>query len=65
MVSPTDDDVPDNITPRPFDKLLERSEMPPSPEIVLPPLLLSSIWDSDMRRKMQNEMMVGGSSQQW
>jgi hypothetical protein len=55
MVSPTDDDVPDDITPMPLDELLERSEMPPPPEIVLPPLLLSSIWDSDMMTKFLDD----------
>ena len=27
MVSPTDDDMPDDISPRPLDELLERSEI--------------------------------------
>ena len=55
MVSPTDDDVPDHTTPRPFDELFEWSEMPPPPEIQLAPLVLNSIWDSDMMTKFLDD----------
>jgi len=59
MVSPMYDDVPDNITPRPFDKVFERSEMPPPPEIELAPLVLNSIWDSDTMTKFLDNTTGG------
>jgi hypothetical protein len=55
MVSPTDDDMPDNITPRLLDELVEQSEMPPPPMIQIAPLVLNSIWDSDMMTKFLDD----------
>ena len=46
MVSPDEDDMPDDMTPKPLDEIFE--QMPPPPEIVVAPLLLNSIWDTDI-----------------
>ncbi len=45
MVSPTDNDMPDNddVTLRPLDDLFERTKMPPPLKIVLASPVLKSI----------------------
>ena len=63
MVSPTelnpsrtDEDLPDDITPIPLDELFESTDMPPPPMIQLAPLVLNSIWDSDMMTKYTDDL---------
>ena len=56
MVLPSDNDIPDDITPRPLDELFEQAKMPPPPEIQLAPLVLNSMWDSDMMIKFQDDI---------
>mgnify|MGYP006158432961 CR=1 FL=1 len=63
MVSPTElnlaeieEDLPDDITPRPIDELLGSKDMPPPPMIQIAPLALNSIWDSDMMMKYTNDV---------
>jgi hypothetical protein len=56
MVLPSDNDIPDDVTPRPLHELFEQAEMPPPAEIQLAPLVLNSIWDSDMMITFQNGM---------
>ncbi len=69
MVSPDEDDMPDDMTPKPLDELFE--QMPPPPEIVVAPLLLNSIWDSDMMTKFlddttgRKKWRCGHCGQEW
>ena len=63
MVSPTElnpsrteEDLPDDITPMPLDELFESTDMPPPPMIQLAPLVLNSIWDSDMMTKYIDDL---------
>jgi hypothetical protein len=71
MVFADDDYIPDDVTPRPLDDLYEQSEMPPPPEIQLPPLVLNSIWDSDMMTKFlddttgRKKWRCGHCGQEW
>ena len=51
-----DDDQPDGITPRPLDDLFRGTEMLPPPMIQLAPLILNSIWDSDMVNKFIDDV---------
>jgi predicted nucleic-acid-binding Zn-ribbon protein len=78
MVSPTklnlpgiEEDLPDEITPRPLNKLFGSTDMSPPPMIQLVPLVLNSIWDSDMMTKYtddvtgQKKWHCGHCRQEW
>jgi len=46
----------DDITPMPLDELFGSTDMPPPPMIQLAPLVLNSIWDSDMMTKYTDNL---------
>ena len=71
MVLHSDNDIPDDVTPRPLDELFEQTEIPPPPEIQLAPLVLKTIWDSDMLIKFLDDVTgrkkwrCGHCGQEW
>jgi len=60
MVSPNEDDMPDDMTPKPLDELFERSKMPPPPEIVVAPLL-QNFWMTQQAGRSGDAVTVGKS----
>ena len=60
----SEEDIPDGITPRPLNEVFASMDMPP-PIIQLVPLVLKSIWDSDMMTKYTDDWTGQKKWQEW